>query len=82
MEREIEYRICPAFAPDGSLLHMLIRIRRQAVDENGIKAFPEQARVGRKCLKCHRLEYLSDDKKRWNRGAYGTLVLPASLLGS
>jgi hypothetical protein len=36
MEHDIEYRICPAIAPDGSLLHMLIRIRRQAVDKNGM----------------------------------------------
>ena len=38
------------------------------------KAFPQMAGWGRECVRCECLEYLSDDRKRWDAGLKGVLV--------
>jgi hypothetical protein len=37
-------------------------------------AFPTMGHVGRSCRHCRELQYQGDDKRSWNRGAYGTLI--------
>ena len=38
------------------------------------KAFPEMAHIGRKCVVCDNLQYLSNNKKVWQDGVRGVLV--------
>lgn len=38
-------------------------------------AFPEMAHWGRTCVYCDKLQYLSDNKKHWQNGCRGVLVV-------
>lgn len=37
------------------------------------RAFPEMAHWGRDCVYCDKLQYLSNDKTRWQNGCRGVL---------
>ena len=37
------------------------------------KAFPEKSHWGRECVRCDKLQYLSDDKIVWQNGVRGIL---------
>ena len=37
-------------------------------------AFPDHGHVGRLCRCCRELQYQSDDKRGWNRGAYSVTI--------
>jgi len=42
------------------------------------KSFPEQSHIGRYCVYCLKLQYLSDDRRRWNDRVWGTLYAEVS----
>lgn len=46
-------------------------------------AFPEMVNVGRTCRICNRLEYRSDDNRKWQVGAWGELrTVPVGQVGA
>lgn len=42
-------------------------------------AFPEKSHIYRRCRHCRVLDYLSDDKTCWQRGARGTYGPPSEV---
>jgi hypothetical protein len=46
--------------------------------ESWQRCFPEKAGVGRECRCCGCLQYLSDDRKRWDIGLKGTFAYPTT----
>lgn len=43
-----------------------------------MRAFPERSRWGRECVHCDRLQYMGDDRSRWDEGVRGTLYVSVS----